>query len=425
MSRREQAARPATHARGRSPRPRDGIVRAAGKTVAMMVPLILLGILMLPPFSLLLAPPQQVGLGVCIPSPVVLGEHIVGLAPGMPWRRSTMQFAAATGTDPGIVENYTLFGQPFNQARACKVTHLGAVPLIQLLPRSDSLAVIAAGGSDQYLESYARAVRAFNDPVILSFGHEMNARWWPWGYQHTSPAVFIAAWRHIWNVFARMHVRNVSWLWNVNKDAIAGQEDSISPPREWWPGGKYVNWTGIDGYFNTPADTFTSVFGNTLGSIRQFTRDPVLITETAIAPGPQQTAQIRSLFSGAGKARQVLGFVWFDLDRREAWHLESRPDALAVFQPEATAYQASPYADSEYEWRRNPRPATLPRPGPARMMPGPGLARILTPGFAAGRGHPAPGFSRLPGGTGPSPGRRGHRDPGASRPHARGHAPPR
>jgi hypothetical protein len=321
--------------------------------MAMMVPLVLLGIFMLPPLALRLGPPEQVGLGVCIPSPVALGNRYLGIAPGTPWRQSTAAFGAATGAAPGIVEDYTLFGAPFDETRACEVTQLGAVPLIQLLPRDDSLAAIADGSYDGYLNAYARAVRAFKDPVVLSFAHEMNARWWSWGYQHTSPAVFIAAWRHIWKIFAQDHTPNVTWLWNVNRNANAGQQGSISPAQEWWPGSNYVNWVGIDAYFNTPAETFSSVFGGTLASVRQITSDPVLITETAIAPSPQQGAQIRSLFAGTSAAPGLLGFVWFDLDRREAWHLEDRPAALTVFRAAVRKFDTTPYGASEYEWDRH------------------------------------------------------------------------
>ena len=344
------------HAGRHGPRRRRGVLKYAGNIIAMMVPLILLGIFMLPPIGLVFAPPEQVGLRECIPRPVVLADRYLGIAPGAPWRQSALQFSTATSADPGTVEDYTLFGAPFDQMRACQVTQLGAVPLIQLLPRDVSLAAIADGRYDGYLNAYARAVRAFRDPVVLSFAHEMNARWWSWGYQHTSPAVFIAAWRHVWNVFAQANANNVTWLWNVNRNANPGQ-DSISPAQAWWPGARYVNWIGIDAYFNTPADTFSSVFGATLASIRQITSDPVLITETGIAPSPHQDTQIRSLFAGASAAPGVLGFVWFDLDRREAWHLEDRPAALAIFRAEAAQYETTPYGAGEYEWNRHQSPA--------------------------------------------------------------------
>ena len=92
----------------------------------------------------------------------------------------------------------------------------GAVPLVQINPTNTNVAAIAAGQYDSYLSTYAKAVRAYHHPVILSFGHEMNGYWYSWGYTHTSPAVFVAAWRHIVTLFRTLEVQNVTWLWTIN-----------------------------------------------------------------------------------------------------------------------------------------------------------------------------------------------------------------
>ena len=65
------------------------------------------------------------------------------------------------------------------------VANNGAVPLVQLDPTNVSIAAIASGQYDSYLSAYAKAVRAYRRPVILSFGHEMNGYWYSWGYLHT------------------------------------------------------------------------------------------------------------------------------------------------------------------------------------------------------------------------------------------------
>ena len=56
--------------------------------------------------------------------------------------------------------------------------------IVQIDPRYASVAGIAAGNYDGYLRSYADSVRDFGSPVIIGFGHEMDARWYPWGYRH-------------------------------------------------------------------------------------------------------------------------------------------------------------------------------------------------------------------------------------------------
>ena len=55
--------------------------------------------------------------------------------------------------------------------------------------------MIAAGGYDSYLRSFANSVRDFGHPVVIGFGHEMNAPWYSWGYGSVPPSTFVAAWR--------------------------------------------------------------------------------------------------------------------------------------------------------------------------------------------------------------------------------------
>ena len=125
-------------------------------------------------------------------------------------------FAAATGVRPSVVVYYSGWLEPFQVSFAVAAARHDAVPLVQIDPTDVSLAAIASGRYDAYLRSYASAVKAFGARVILSFGHEMNGYWYSWGYQHTSPAVFVAAWRHIVTVFRQQGAGNVTWLWTVN-----------------------------------------------------------------------------------------------------------------------------------------------------------------------------------------------------------------
>ena len=172
-----------------------------------------------------------------------------------------------------------------------------------------SITAIASGRYDAYLTSYAQAVRAYRHPVILSFGHEMNGIWFSWGYRHTSPAVFVAAWRHIVTLFRAVGTRNVTWLWTVN--IIKTQHGQIPSPAPWWPGSSYVTWVGIDGYYLKPSWQFVPIFGPTIAAVRELTGDPILIAETSATPAASQPAKIPDLFAGI-HTYGLLGFVWFD-----------------------------------------------------------------------------------------------------------------
>src|SRR5580704_6193956 len=219
-------------------------------------------------------------------------------------------FANATGARPDVVMYYSGWFVPFPAAFAATAAGNGAVPLVQMDPDGISVAGIAAGRYDGYLSSYAETVRAYRHPVIVSFGHEMNGSWYSWGYRRTSPATFVAAWRHIVTLFREFGAGNVTWLWTVN--IINNTErGKIPSPAPWWPGSSYVTWVGIDGYYLKPDWQFAPLFGPTIASIHALTRDPILIAETGATTIADQPAKIADVFAGI-HAYGLLGLVWFD-----------------------------------------------------------------------------------------------------------------
>ena len=271
-----------------------------------------------------------------VPAPA---HPLVGVSePGVPgnwWGIS--KFTGASGIEPRIVVYFSQWNEPFSTSFADTAWGNDAYVLVQLEPKDVPLASIAAGGSDAYLRSYAHAVAAFRHPVILSFGHEMNGTWYSWGDGHTSPATFVAAWRHIVRVFRAAGAANVTWLWTVN--SIQG---AAAPLSQWWPGARWVSWVGISGYYYQASDTFGSVFGTTIADIRTFSGAPLLIAETAVGTTADRESQIDALFAGV-RAERLAGVVWFDHAQRaglyhQDWRLEDDPAALAAFTAAAAKY---------------------------------------------------------------------------------------
>jgi mannan endo-1,4-beta-mannosidase len=246
-------------------------------------------------------------------------------------------FKTATGTTPDVVMYYSGWYVPFPRSFADTVATQGAAPLVQMDPDGISLAAIASGHYDGYLSEYAESVRAYRHPVILSFGHEMNGNWYSWGYQHSSPAQFVAAWRHVVTLFRALGASNVTWLWTVNiiNDTQTG---TIPRPNAWWPGNSYVNWVGIDGYYLKPNWQFAPLFGPTIGDVRSFTSAPILIAETGAEPAAGQSAKVADLFAGV-KAYGLLGFVYFDTTNSvgEPFGLSSSA-AIAAYHKGASTY---------------------------------------------------------------------------------------
>jgi hypothetical protein len=228
---------------------------------------------------------------------------------------------------------------PFPTGFAKTVANHGAVPLVQMDPDGINVARIASGHYDGYLSMYAEAVRAYGHPVIVSFGHEMNGNWSDWGYRHTSPAAFVAAWQHIVNLFRVLGAKNVTWLWTVNiiNDSRSGKVDANL--RQWWPGSSYVTWVGIDGYYLMPNWQFAPLFGPTISAVRALTTGaPILIAETGAVPTADQPAKIDDLFAGI-RSYGLLGFVWFNSTNSigQPFGINGTA-AIAAFREGASAY---------------------------------------------------------------------------------------
>jgi hypothetical protein len=232
-----------------------------------------------------------------------LGVYETGSPPGY---QPVASFATVAGRRPNLVGYFSGWAEPFNASFAAKMLAHGAIPFVQIDPTLANIPDIAAGDYDGYLRSYAESVRDFGHPVVIGFGHEMNAPTYPWGYGNLAPSVFVAAWRHIVSLFHDQGAGNVTWLWTINAD-----RPGTGPIASWWPGAKYVTWVGIDGYYYRPSDTFASVFGTTIHQVRKFTGKPVLLSETAVGPRAGQFVKIGNLFAGVLQYK-MLGLVWFD-----------------------------------------------------------------------------------------------------------------
>jgi Glycosyl hydrolase family 26 len=245
------------------------------------------------------------------------------------------QFTQAAGAEPNLIGYYSGWAQPFATSFAESMHDHGVIPFVQIDPTLASIAGIADGAYDGYLKLYADSVRDFGHSVVIGFGHEMNAWWYPWGYGKVLPSTFVAAWRHIVTLFNQQGADNVTWLWTIQAD-----ERGTGPISAWWPGPKYVKWVGIDGYYSKPSDSFATVFAPTINQVRALTNKPILLSETAVGRPDNQLTNIFNLFAGMAQYK-TLGLVWFDKNQtrlttpigtpHEDWRIEDNPLAERAF----------------------------------------------------------------------------------------------
>jgi len=104
---------------------------------------------------------------------------------------------------------------------------------------------VAAGRSDEYIRRVARALRDTEQPVIVRFAHEMDLA--PDGSHPWSggdPETFIAAWRHVHEVFASEQATNVRFLWSPG--GVLLDNEFVSD--RWYPGRDVVDLVGFSAF---------------------------------------------------------------------------------------------------------------------------------------------------------------------------------
>ena len=264
------------------------------------------------------------------PSPT---SYLGVFEPGVPPNYGPVtQFARTVGKQPNLVGYYSGWAQPFPSSFADKLYSHHSIPYVQIDPTYASVSNVAAGIYDDYLRTYADSVRDFGHPVVIGFGHEMNASWYSWGYRHVKARDFrgrVAA-RRLDSSGAKAQITSHG----CGPSTRTGPQ--TQPIAEFWPGRGYVTWIGIDGYYFRPSDTFSNVFGPTIDQVRKLTNKPILLSETAVGPSSDRLGNITNLFNGLAKYR-TLGLVWFDYKNdngvyNEDWQIEgSSPPALYAF----------------------------------------------------------------------------------------------
>ena len=232
---------------------------------------------------------------------------------------------------------------PFPRAPFAAIRSHGAIPFFSWssasLPVSPiepaySLRAVSEGRFDAYITRWATAARRWGHPFFLRFDWEMNSSSFPWSLQSNGgdPGLFVAAWRHVHGIFARVGARNATWVWCPNADP----EHDPGALAALYPGAAYVDWTCLDGY-NTasPWRSFASIFGADYAAIsRQIAPGkPMIVGETASTEQRgDKAAWIAGMFESLSSMPAIRGLIWFDrLAGGADWPAESSPASLQAF----------------------------------------------------------------------------------------------
>jgi len=304
------------------------------------------------------APPAGLAQAVT-PDPAGTAPALGIYQPGLPNDLSKVaDYERRAGRRLDIVHWYVHWAgwkSAFSQTDLAAVAAHGSQPLITWEPwtgdpaaASDPAwslrAAILSGRSDAYIESWAQGLATYGGPVLLRFAHEMhNQPAYPWavGVNGNTADDYVAAWRYVRTIFARFHADNVQWVWNPNTLGDASAATYESTYRELYPGHDNVDWIGLDIYNTGPEldwgyagwRSFAQALAAPYAAITSISSKPLILPEVGSTEnGGSKSAWIRSaLTTDLARYPHVRAVVWFDVNKEQAWNLDSSPAALQAW----------------------------------------------------------------------------------------------
>lgn len=206
----------------------------------------------------------------------------------------------------------------------------GRIPLVNWEPHHIDFAKIIDGSLDATITTRAKGARALGQKFFLDFAAEMNGDE-AWG--GNNPALYVAAYRHIHDIFVASGAANVVWAWCPNvTDTPGGNRTTM----DYYPGDSYVDWTGVDGYNwgtkNGGWQTFQQVFKE-IYPLLAAKKKPIIIGEMSSAEaGGDKGKWIGQIIPTLRTSFPLIKcVVWFDINKEADWRISSSPASEAAF----------------------------------------------------------------------------------------------
>ena len=306
--------------------------------------------------SVLTAPTSsQAAENVLPTSGTLFGAFVQVNARTGPDRRSALEsFENLVGRKVAIERVYYLWDRAWPTADDAWTRDAGRIPYISWNTRrtdgtTASWADIASGVYDTTILSRAADLITFGSPVIFSFHHEPEGE--------GSASDFIAAYRHVRDVFQTAGVTNVTYAWTMSASSFKS-----TTAANFYPGDDVVDVVASDGYNwyacpgkSDPWRSFTDVFA-AFHAFGQQHRKPMIIAEWGghedpATPGRKAT-WIDETSTQLKQWPDIAAVLYFDADKGCDRWVDSSTSSLASF----LAMGADPYF--------NPPPAISITSGP-------------------------------------------------------------
>jgi beta-mannanase len=224
----------------------------------------------------------------------------------------------------------------------------GKIAMVKWMPSNIPLDDIISGVQDATIIARATSVASIGRPFFLVFGHEMNGNWYTWSgvLNGSSADKYIAAYKHVHDLFVAHGATSAVWTWCPNNDSVPNQP--WNQPVNYYPGDTYVDWTCFDGYNfgNTNGQAWRSVaqvYGGIYPALAALGK-PIMVGETASGEvGGDKAAWIDSLLPALKtNYPNIKGYVWFDINKETDWRFASSAASAAAFVRFATDSYMNP-----------------------------------------------------------------------------------
>ena len=294
------------------------------------------------------------------------------------------------GRTMDIDNHYYTCLQPVPSFRESWDIQQGRIPLVSW-GRTCDKAQVASGAMDAELGKVADGLKALGAPFFLRWSWEGDGN----QNQGTSgdPKTYIAAWRHLHDLFAAHGVTNAIWVWcpvsldfyppagQTSSDPTLASDHAINGigAQPYYPGDDVVDWMCADGYAWGPGlasasrqEPFQELFQAFYNWAAPHNK-PMMVGETgAMENNPGDKANWFTAMYQSTKQHFPLirAFLYFDVvgatNANYDWQIDTTPGALAAFKAMAN----DPYFNVK---------ATLPAPYGTGASPPPDPSGSTTP----------------------------------------------
>jgi Glycosyl hydrolase family 26 len=243
---------------------------------------------------------------------------------------SITQTAAKLGMIPRIHLTYYSWDADWTGAVTKADLAAGRIPLVNWEPHHIDFARIVDGSLDATINARAIASKTLGKKFFLDFAAEMNG---DEAWSGNNAPLYVAAYRHIHDLFDAAGATNVVWVWCPNvTDTPGGNRNTM----DYYPGDSYVDWTGVDGYNwgtkNGGWQSFHQVFQD-IYPLLAAKKKPILIGEMSSSEaGGDKAKWIDEIIPTLRTSFPLIkGFVWFDINKEADWRISSSPATEASF----------------------------------------------------------------------------------------------